>query len=122
MLRQARRKDGLRPVRAHAEVLPFPEAHFDRVLVVDALHHFCNQRDAIGDLVRVVRAGGRIVIEEPDYTRFAVKLVAVAEKLALMRSKFYAPEAIAAMLEACGLAAEIVREQRGFRAWIVADR
>lgn len=122
MLREARRKDGLRPVRAHAELLPFPEASFDRVLVVDALHHFCDQQEAIADLLRVVRPGGRIVVEEPDYTRFAVKLVAVAEKIALMRSKFYAPEAIARMFERLGTDVEIEREQSGFRAWIVACR
>lgn len=121
MLRQARRKDGLCPVRAHAETLPFPDRQFDRVLVVDALHHFCDQRDAIADLVRVTHPGGRIVIEEPDYTRFAVKLVAVFEKLALMRSKFHPPEAIAQMLAAHGARTEIVREQRGFRAWVVGE-
>ncbi len=122
MLRQAWSKDGLRPVRAHAETLPFPDQQFDRVLVVDALHHFCDQRDAIADLVRVARPGGRIVIEEPDYTRFAVKLVAVAEKIAFMRSKIHAPEAIVEMFAVHGVQAEVVREERGFRAWVVADR
>ena len=121
MLREAFHKTGLNATRAHAERLPFRDATFDRVLVVDALHHFCDQTDAVADLVRVVRPGGRIVIEEPDYTRFAVKLVAVAEKLALMRSKFHTPEAVAEMFVTSGVGAEIVREESGFRAWIVAQ-
>ncbi len=120
MLRQVSVKGGLEPVRSHAERLPFPDRSFDRLLVVDALHHFCDQSDAIGDLLRVLKPGGRLVIEEPDYTRFAVKLVALAEKLALMRSRFFTPEAIGDMIAECGHAAEIVRDDK-FRAWVVVD-
>jgi demethylmenaquinone methyltransferase/2-methoxy-6-polyprenyl-1,4-benzoquinol methylase len=117
MLRQASRKDGLAPIRAHVERLPFPDASFTRIVVVDALHHFCDQEDAIADLVRVLAPGGRLVIEEPDYTRLVVKLVAVTEKLALMRSRFLTPEAIATIARAHGRAAAVTRDDR-FRAWI----
>lgn len=118
MLRQASRKDGLTPIRAHVERLPFPDASFGRIVVVDALHHFCDQEDAIADLVRVLAPGGRLVIEEPDYARLVVKLVALAEKLALMRSRFLTPEAIAAIVRANGRTATVSRDDR-FRAWVV---
>jgi demethylmenaquinone methyltransferase/2-methoxy-6-polyprenyl-1,4-benzoquinol methylase len=121
MLRQAQAKRGLVPVRAHAERLPFPDACFQRVLVVDALHHFCDQREAVADLVRVLAPGGRLVIEEPDATRFAVKLVALAEKLALMRSRFHTPEAIRDMVGELGCAAAVERDG-GFAAWVVVDK
>ncbi|OQY37129.1 MAG: hypothetical protein B6243_01300, partial [Anaerolineaceae bacterium 4572_5.2] len=68
----------------HVERFPFPDNSFDRALVVDALHHFHNQEQAIAELVRVLKKGGRLVIEEPDIHRFAIKLVALAEKAALM--------------------------------------
>jgi demethylmenaquinone methyltransferase/2-methoxy-6-polyprenyl-1,4-benzoquinol methylase len=118
MLRQTTRKHGLTPIRAHVEHLPFPAASFARIAVVDALHHFCDQEDAIVDLVRVLAPDGRLVIEEPDYTRPVVKLVAIAEKLALMRSRFLTPEAIAAIVRANGRAAAVSRDDR-FRAWVV---
>lgn len=120
MLQQVSAKRGLDPVRAHVERLPFPDRTFDRLLVVDALHHFCDQRDAIGDLLRVLRPGGRLVIEEPDYTRFAVKMIALAEKLALMRSRFHTPEAIAHIIAERGHSADIVRGSK-FRAWVIVD-
>jgi len=121
MLKQAQAKDSLWPLRAHAERLPFPDEHFERVLVVDALHHFCDQRDAIRDLLGVLKPGGRLVIEEPDINRFGVKLVALAEKLALMRSHFYSPADIRDMITAHGMAARIESDD-GFAAWVVAEK
>ncbi|UCF92051.1 MAG: class I SAM-dependent methyltransferase [Desulfobacterales bacterium] len=109
------------PVRARVERLPFADAHFDRVLVVDALHHFGDQREAIRDLVRVLKPGGRLVIEEPDLNRKTVKLLAVGEKLALMRSRFHTPQAIRAMLTSHGLSARIESDGR-FTAWIIAQK
>jgi demethylmenaquinone methyltransferase/2-methoxy-6-polyprenyl-1,4-benzoquinol methylase len=117
MLKQAQLKGNLRPAQAHAECLPFPDASFDRVVVVDALHHFCNQRDALGDLLRVLKPGGRLLIEEPDIHRPIVKLVALGEKIALMRSHFYSAEQIRDMVAAHGLSAAIVRDNQ-FSAWV----
>jgi demethylmenaquinone methyltransferase/2-methoxy-6-polyprenyl-1,4-benzoquinol methylase len=120
MLRQTGCKDELVPVRAHVERLPFPDHSFDRIVVVDALHHFCDQEEAIADLLRVMAPEGRLVIEEPDATRFVVKLVALAEKLAFMRSRFLTPESIGAVVRAHGRSVTIHRGDH-FRAWIVAE-
>ena len=102
MLRQAQVKGKLQPAQAHAERLPFPDASFDRVVVVDALHHFANQREAVGDLLRVLKPGGRLLIEEPDIHRLIVKFVALGEKIALMRSHFISAEQLRDMVAAQG--------------------
>ena len=120
MLKKARGKQ-VRPVQAHVERLPFADEMFDRVLVVDALHHFCDQREAIQDLLRVLKPGGRLVIEEPDLNHFGVKLLALAEKMMLMRSHFYSPQKIQEVIADCGYAAKIENDDR-YTAWVVTEK
>ncbi len=96
MLRMAHKKDGVQAVASRSEELPFPEATFERVVMVDALHHVFEQRRTALEMWRVLASGGRLVIEEPDFTHPWVKVLAMWEKSMLMRSHFLTPEAIAA--------------------------
>jgi ubiquinone/menaquinone biosynthesis C-methylase UbiE len=122
MLRQGRKRNGMKAVQTRTEALPFSDGIFERVVVVDALHHFSSQRAALEELARVLSPGGRILIEEPDLKRSAVKVVAVLEKLFLMESHFVAPEGIAQALSQVGLSVLPIRRDVRFRAWIGADK
>jgi demethylmenaquinone methyltransferase/2-methoxy-6-polyprenyl-1,4-benzoquinol methylase len=118
MLSQARQK-GLPPACTETEALPFPDQTFDRVLMVDALHHVIDQTQTIHELYRVLKVGGRLVIEEPDVRQFAVKLIAVAEKLALMRSHFLAPSQIAGLFPP---EAKVQFESQDHTAWVIVEK
>jgi demethylmenaquinone methyltransferase/2-methoxy-6-polyprenyl-1,4-benzoquinol methylase len=121
MLKQAQAKHGLYSVKTRAEQLPFADDTFDRVIVVDALHHFFDQQAAIRDLIRVLRPEGRLVIEEPDRNRLIVKILVVAEKMAFMRSRIHRMTEILDMVTAEGMTACIERGH-GFASWVVADK
>ncbi len=121
MLRRVHTKCDCRPLQGCAEQLPFSKASFERVLIVDALHHFGDQCAAVAEIWRVLKPGGRLVIEEPDITRPVPKLIKLAEKLALMGSRFYAPPTLGAMVTACGAAAQV--ETDGLSTvWVIADK
>lgn len=120
MLSEARQKDNLRPVCSHTEKLPFADETFARIIMVDALHHVCDQRGTVDELWRTLQPGGRLVIEEPDLRLFGVKLLAIAEKLALMRSHFLSPPRIAELLQYHNARVRI--ETSSFNAWVVAEK
>lgn len=118
MLAEAHQKD-LPAVSTQTEYLPFPDGTFDRVLMVDALHHVLNQAETVRELYRVLKVGGMLVIEEPDIRTFPVKLIAVAEKLALMRSHFLNPSQIARLIPT---QAKVRVESQENTAWIVTEK
>jgi demethylmenaquinone methyltransferase/2-methoxy-6-polyprenyl-1,4-benzoquinol methylase len=118
MLSQARQK-GLSATSTETEHLPFPDRTFDRVLMVDALHHVINQAETLRELHRVLQVGGRLVIEEPDLRRFAVKLIAVAEKLALMRSHFLEPSEIARLFP---VESNVQIEAEQNTVWVIVEK
>ncbi len=120
MLSETRQKNGLRPVCTHTEKLPFGDETFARIIMVDALHHVYNQRGTVDELWRTLAPGGRLVIEEPDLRLFGVKMLALAEKLALMRSHFLSPPHIAALFHYPNARVHI--ETGKFNAWIIAEK
>lgn len=120
MLTQSLEKGRLLPVCAHAEKLPFPDAFFERVIMIDALHHVCDQELTALELWRVLKPGGRIIIEEPNITHWGVKLIALGEKIALMRSHFLLPEQIRDLFPHPNGTARIHFD--GYIAWVVITK
>jgi demethylmenaquinone methyltransferase/2-methoxy-6-polyprenyl-1,4-benzoquinol methylase len=118
MLRQARRK-GLTGMITPTEALPFADASFERIIMVDTLHHVAHQGETVSELWRVLKPGGRLVIEEPDVRTWQVKLVALAEKLALMRSHFLSPPEIVVLFPP---EARIAVESERWNAWLIVEK
>jgi ubiquinone/menaquinone biosynthesis C-methylase UbiE len=120
MLLQASQKQGLKTVNSHTEALPFASGTFERIIMVDALHHVCDYAGTARELWRVLKRGGRLVIEEPDIRTLTVKFVALAEKLALMRSHFVSPPKIAALFPYANANTRV--EQEGYNAWVIVEK
>jgi ubiquinone/menaquinone biosynthesis C-methylase UbiE len=122
MLRQAQSKAIAHLINTSSNLLPFADDLFDAIVVVDALHHFSHQQQVIAELIRLLKPGGRLVIEEPNIHQFSVKLVALAEKLALMGSHFHTHEQIQAMLTPFDQISVNIIHSDNHAVWVVAEK
>lgn len=120
MLMQAKGKAGIQCMQAESETLPHPDSSFDTVIMVDALHHVVDQAQTLRELFRVLKPGGRLVVEEPDIDTFPVKLIAVGEKLLGMRSRFLSGGQITAIIETFWKGTLVYRKQ--YTTWVVVRK
>lgn len=120
MCTQAAAKEHIQAVCAPSECLPFADQTFERIIMVDALHHVYHASSTALELWRVLKPGGRLVIEEPDIRTFSVKIVALLEKLALMRSHFYSPPKIEAFFS--NTQAQTSVEREAYTAWVIVEK
>ena len=118
MLKQSASLPGLQAVLGYSEALPFPDASFERVIMVDALHHVSHHADSAREMFRVLKPGGLLVIEEPDIRTFGVKLIALAEKMLLMRSHFLTPDEI---MKLFSIGEKAIRAEDG-TAWVMVRK
>jgi predicted SAM-dependent methyltransferase len=88
--------------------------------MVDAFHHVADQVKTAHELWRVLKPGGWILLEEPDIRTFAVKLMAVGEKILLMRSHFLTPARMAGLFDSSSVQINI--EAENYNTWTVIKR
>jgi len=110
MLQQSKKKRGIQSVCARAEHLPFPASIFDRVIMVDAMHHLADQVQSAAEMIRVLRSEGILVLQEPDIRKLAIKFVALFEKILMMRTHFLNAEQITKLFDVPDRQIEINRQ------------
>jgi ubiquinone/menaquinone biosynthesis C-methylase UbiE len=106
MLKQARaRAPHARVVQGRAEALPFADASFDRVMCVNAFHHFSDKHAFIAEARRVLRPHGGLLVCGLDphtgHERWWIYDY-YANALARDRERFSSSAAILAMLAHAG--------------------
>lgn len=120
MLKAAKLKE-VEVIMTYSEYLPTPNQQFHVIIMVDAFHHLADQELTLKEMWRVLRPEGRIVIEEPDVSNFWVKLIAIGEKILLMRSHFLHPETIAQIANQFdGVCVSIQKSNRV--AWVIIEK
>lgn len=119
MLRYAVRK-GLSTACTPLENLPFRSNTFDRVIMMDVLHHVFDQHKTINELWRVLVPGGYLIILEPDIHKYSVKLIAIAEKILLMRSHFLVDNKITSLFANHFTKIKVIHDESNI--WIRAEK
>jgi ubiquinone/menaquinone biosynthesis C-methylase UbiE len=100
------RRPHLRFVSAPAEAIPFPDDHFDRVTTIVSFHHVQEPDRALEEIRRVLKAGGRFVVEEfdPNHGR-GRRAHAFERTFGGDQSIFYTPDELRSKLEGHGFGA-----------------
>ena len=119
MLRQARKKQIQNLISGDSTALPLKNSSFDGVFVGDALHHMDRVPEVLEEVRRVLRDGGRFVIEEFDPGTVLGKLLYWIEWLTGMKSRFYRPVELVSILRDIGFS-QVKIEQDGFVYYLTA--
>ncbi len=121
MLLQAKGISNIFRINSTSEMIPFRDHQFQVILLIDAFHHVISQEKTLIELWRILIPGGRLIIIEPDYNLFSVKLVALFEKLMLMRSHFRRPENIVTLARKLHRSnVSLIKDH--FNAWVIVDK
>ncbi|MDT8339703.1 MAG: class I SAM-dependent methyltransferase [Sulfurimonas sp.] len=96
-----------------AEALPFEDSSFDAVFMGESLHHFEDIDAALGEVVRVLKEGGRLFIYDFDRSTFLGKCVCFMERVFGEPANFYEPSVLKEELESHGFSVTVM--QHGWR-------
>jgi len=101
--------DVARRVLGRAEDLPFPERAFDAGFAGDSMHHFSDPRRAVGELRRVLRKGGVLVVFEIDPSSLIGAMITGGEKIFREPAHFLRPGELAERLAEVGFECVVSR-------------
>lgn len=113
MLVQAGSRTRAGRVRGDAHELPLRSSLFDGVFMGDTLHHMEDPVAVLTEVNRVLRPGGRAVIEEFNPSTVFGKCLEWGETLAGMGSQFRTPETLEEEIGKAGLELETIVDQGG---------
>ncbi len=106
MIQECRKQRNLNCRLANAENLPFADDYFDKIIIVDAFHHFNSQDEACGEIKRVLKTGGKVIVEEFNFG-FLNPMFAFLEKMITVPGRFYRPEELEDLFRSCGFSVRL---------------
>lgn len=113
MLKQCRRRHPeLSCIHAEAQSLPFADNSVNKVIIIDAFHHFKNQNQVVQEIKRVLAKNGKVVIEEFNSLKMTGKFLIIIEKLFLLGSTFHHPLSLANLFSKNGFEVRLVDEKK----------
>lgn len=119
MLKQARNRGLSNTHHGDCVDMPYSDNKFDGVFAGDAIHHMAEPVLVFREVRRVLKPGGRFVIEEFDPSRLVGKLLYAMERLSGMGSQFKEPAELLSLVERADFS-EVTLEQDGFVYYLIA--
>lgn len=92
MIKKCQAHIGLSCLVGLAEKISFPDSYFDKIIIIDALHHFKNQETVCKEIKRVLRPRGEVFVKEFNPKTIIGAFIMTVEKILKMGSNFHSPE------------------------------
>ena len=99
MVESCKKHQDISCVLGKAENIPFGDGYFDKVIIIDAFHHFQDQEKAVREIRRVLRKNGKVIIEELNFKEPVKWLVEKLERIVGAKSRLLPPELLAEFFE-----------------------
>lgn len=93
------------------DALPWQDGAFDFATLTGVLHHFTRPRDALGEIARILRPGGRLLLIDPCFVPGVRQLINLSLRIAPHEGdfRFYARRRAVALIESAGFRASRAR-------------
>jgi ubiquinone/menaquinone biosynthesis C-methylase UbiE len=103
MLRYVPDHERIMSVVGSADKIPFADDTFDACICSDAFHHFPHPDLAAGEMARVVRPGGGVLILDFDPSRLLMKPLVFAERVMREPATFHTPHELTKLMMRHGI-------------------
>jgi len=103
-----RKCPGLNIINAGAENIPAEDNCYDVVCIRDCLHHISCWQDSVNEAARILRPGGRIVIQEFKPRCLISKIIYIFERSLGEKTVLIEPEQLVEKMRCSGIYGEII--------------
>jgi len=112
MIAQCKKHIGIICILGGAERISYSNGYFDKVIIVDAFHHFQNKEKAVKEIRRVLKENGKIIIEEVDFGKLGNWFLEKLETIAGTKSKILSPQSLVELFSKNQFRTRLVKESR----------
>ncbi len=113
-------KKGLECVVTSGNKLPFSDNIFDKVLIIDALHHIQEKEAVLKEVRRILKPGGNLILEEFNPKSLLGKIIVYFEKILGFGSQFLTKGELVDLLDRNGFSSEARLSRWGMVCIVVA--
>jgi ubiquinone/menaquinone biosynthesis C-methylase UbiE len=114
MIEKCKSINSIKCVVSPAEKLPFENGIFNKIIIIEAIHHFDNFDKVLMEVKRILKPGGMIIVEEINGKKFLGIAMMVVEKLLGMTSNTYIAQDLLSIFQKHGFEMRVYNEDKLF--------
>lgn len=96
-------RDNFHFIQANAESIPLEDNFFDIIICTNSFHHYLHPDEAVGEMHRLLRIGGRVYILDPTGDNWIAKILNTITKFGPEHVKLYSTKEFRHLFESAGL-------------------